>query len=321
MSELLISKRAALIALTILLSACGEGEEEADTAAANGANSPPVISGTPPPAVAVGSTFSFAPAVKDADGDSLVLGVDGKPEWLQFDESSGRLTGTPGNEHVGMHRGIVLWASDGDAQTVMPAFDVRVMGENSSGNSAPVITGAPKGSVVAGNAYAFTPTANDADGDALTFSVRNLPRWASFNAALGRVQGTPSATDAGVYEKIVISVSDGQRGAILPAFAISVSVPNVNTRPTIAGEPVTFVLQGTSYLFQPVANDVDGDTLSFSISNRPSWASFNSATGRLAGTPGSAHVGVYTNVSIRVSDGTIEAELPAFTINVISSVV
>lgn len=320
MIELLDSKRAVLIVMTVLLVACGEGEEDTAAAApADGSNRAPVISGAPPAAVEVGSTYMFEPVVSDPDGDPLVLGVDGKPTWMEFEQSTGRLSGTPGNQHVGMHRGIVLWVSDGDEQTLMPAFDIQVMGESSGGNSAPVIGGSPGSSVVAGSDYAFTPTASDADGDALTFAVQNLPSWASFNPALGRIQGTPSAVNAGLYENIVISVSDGQRGAALSAFDIAVTVPNVNTPPTIAGEPATFVLQGTSYVFQPSATDVDGDTLSFSIANRPSWASFNSTTGRLAGTPGSAHVGVYTNVTIGVSDGTAQAELLPFTINVTAS--
>ena len=62
--------------------------------------------------------------------------------------------------------------------------------------------------------------------------------------------------------------------------------------------------------------DPDGDTLTYSIQNRPSWATFNTSTGRLSGTPTAAHAGSYANIIISVSDGAASASLPAFTITV-----
>jgi hypothetical protein len=56
--------------------------------------------------------------------------------------------------------------------------------------------------------------------------------------------------------------------------------------------------------------------LTFSISNRPTWATFNTSTGRLSGTPTSAQVGSYSNIVIRVSDGKATTSLPAFSITV-----
>jgi len=90
------------------------------------------------------------------------------------------------------------------------------------GNSAPRITGAPTTTVLQGNAYLFAPSATDADGNSLTFSVTNLPAWATFNPATGRLSGTPSASDVRTYNNITISVSDGSASASLPAFSIQV---------------------------------------------------------------------------------------------------
>ncbi len=89
-----------------------------------------------------------------------------------------------------------------------------------------------------------------------------------------------------------------------------------NRPPTISGTPVTAVRQGETYNFTPSATDPDGDTLTFSIRNRPGWASFDPATGRLSGTPGAAQVGTYGNVEISVSDGRAAAQLTAFSISV-----
>jgi hypothetical protein len=73
---------------------------------------------------------------------------------------------------------------------------------------------------------------------------------------------------------------------------------------------------GQAYSFQPAANDANGDTLSFTATNLPAWATLNAATGRISGTPTAAQVGSYANIAITVSDGTASASLTPFTITV-----
>src|SRR5207244_6840741 len=85
---------------------------------------------------------------------------------------------------------------------------------------------------------------------------------------------------------------------------------------TISGNPATSVVAGQNYSFTPTTTDPSGKTLTFSISNKPSWANFNAGTGQLSGTPASANVGTYSNIMICVSDGTSSAALPAFAIAV-----
>jgi hypothetical protein len=90
-------------------------------------------------------------------------------------------------------------------------------------NSPPTIQGAPGGTAVAGQAYSYQPTASDPDGDTLTFTVANLPGWASFNQTNGRITGTPAAADIATYSNIRVTVSDGQATASTAAFAITVT--------------------------------------------------------------------------------------------------
>jgi hypothetical protein len=92
-----------------------------------------------------------------------------------------------------------------------------------------------------------------------------------------------------------------------------------NLPPTISGTAATSVTSGQAYSFQPTASDPEGQALNFSIANKPSWATFNSTTGRLSGTPSSSNVGTFSNVVISVSDGTNSASLPAFTITVLAA--
>src|SRR5688572_17524223 len=108
---------------------------------------------------------------------------------------------------------------DGDAAPSAP----QNPGPGNGSNAPPTIQGQPSGSIVPGQAYSFTPTASDPNGDTLTFSVTNMPDWATFNASTGRLSGTPSAADVATYSGITISVSDGTASAVLNAFSITVA--------------------------------------------------------------------------------------------------
>jgi hypothetical protein len=59
-----------------------------------------------------------------------------------------------------------------------------------------------------------------------------------------------------------------------------------------------------------------GDTLTFSISNKPVWASCDHATSTLSGTPGNANVGATSGIVISVSDGTASSSLAPFAVTV-----
>lgn len=117
----------------------------------------------------------------------------------------------------------------------------------SPGNSAPTISGSPSNGVQIGGDYTFTPTASDPDGDTLTFSVENRPAWSTFDTSTGRLAGTPTLADVGVYTAVGISVTDGTASASLQSYSLEVtnaelgsmsiswSAPTVNTD----GSPLT----------------------------------------------------------------------------------
>ena len=89
-----------------------------------------------------------------------------------------------------------------------------------------------------------------------------------------------------------------------------------NSAPTINGVPPTSAQVGLAYNFQPGASDVDNNSLTFSITNKPSWAAFNTSSGALTGTPTAANIGTTTGIVITVSDGAATAALTAFSIEV-----
>jgi hypothetical protein len=96
-------------------------------------------------------------------------------------------------------------------------------GSPSTTSTALAISGSPANSVVVGQHYSFQPSATDADSSGLTFSIQNMPSWATFNSTTGQLSGTPTAAEVGTYANIVISASDGTSQSALPAFAVAVT--------------------------------------------------------------------------------------------------
>jgi hypothetical protein len=92
--------------------------------------------------------------------------------------------------------------------------------------------------------------------------------------------------------------------------------PTTNVAPSISGSPTTSIAAGTAYGFQPVASDPNGDALIFSITGKPSWATFDTTSGALTGTPTAAQAGNYPGIVITVSDGMASTPLTAFDISV-----
>jgi mannan endo-1,4-beta-mannosidase len=84
----------------------------------------------------------------------------------------------------------------------------------------------------------------------------------------------------------------------------------------IMGTPPTSATAGQFYVTQVRATGVTGNSISYSIQHKPSWAIFDTATGALLGTPSAADVGSYSNILISASDGSQTATLPSFAITV-----
>ena len=91
---------------------------------------------------------------------------------------------------------------------------------------------------------------------------------------------------------------------------------STNAAPTMTGTPGSTAVAGQAYSFAPKAADANGDKLTFTVANLPSWAAFNAQTGAITGTPTAAQVGSYANITVTVSDGKEKATVGPFTITV-----
>jgi hypothetical protein len=114
-----------------------------------------------------------------------------------------------------------------------------------AGNQAPTIAGAPGTQAMQDQQYVFTPTANDPNGDALTFTITGAPSGWTFNSSTGRLSGTPTSAQAGMtFSNIRIAVSDGTTTVNLTAFNITV-VATATGSATLSWTPPTSNTDGS----------------------------------------------------------------------------
>ena len=216
-------------------------------------NHTPTITSTAVTNATEDTAYSYTFTVNDVDaGDTLTLSAPTLPAWLSFNPSTGVLSGTPTNAHVGNHA-VVLRASDGTV-TVNQSFTITV----SNTNDTPTITSTAVTNATEDTAYSYTFTVNDVDaGDTLTLSAPTLPAWLSFNPSTGVLSGTPTNAHVGNHA-VVLRASDGTV-TVNQSFTITVS--NTNDTPTITSTAVTNATEDTAYSYTFTVNDVDaGDT-------------------------------------------------------------
>jgi hypothetical protein len=112
-------------------------------------------------------------------------------------------------------------------------------------------------------------------------------------------------------------LSSGMGAGLLASAALALSFATVSHASTsIFGTPTTSATATRWWAFQPWATDTDGKKVSYTIKNKPYWASFDSTYGHLYGVPSAANIGTYSNIIITASDGVSSASLPAFSLSV-----
>ena len=151
-------------------------------------------------------------------------------------------------------------------------------------NDDPLFTSTPVTSATQNSVYTYIITTNDVDkGDVVTLSSSTIPSWLSFDVNTGVLTGTPGNSDVGNHT-ITINAQDLNGGTSQQVFTIAVA--NINDPPVFTSTPITSTIERKEYYYTVTTNDIDtGDVVTLSGTTIPSWASFNTSTGVLKGTP------------------------------------
>lgn len=275
-----------------------------------GNNEPPVLYKIGDKVVAQGATLSLTLRAEDPDGDLLRFSVYGDvPRSAKFLKDKGEFSWTPEAADVGSHVFLTFVVSDGqdfDRETV----EIAVTAE--AGQNAPVFQKLGDQSVEAGKSYEWQLVATDADSDVLSYSIQGaVPPGLLLDGVSALVRWTVPAGSEGELFRVVFVVSDGQlQGQQEVTFVVGGGATATNHAPVFETLPEQLAVAGETLSFTILANDEDGDSLSYAVvDGLPPGATFDAPARRFSWTTGAADAGKSRTVTFSVSDASLQAYL------------
>tara|TARA_E500000305_G_scaffold36763_3_gene28012 strand:+ start:86 stop:17857 length:17772 start_codon:yes stop_codon:yes gene_type:complete len=266
-------------------------------------NNAPVLTSAPRSQVQVNQQFLYQVEAFDSDGDTLSYTLVSGPAGMVLD-SKGLLDWTPtGADVAGSPHTFTILVEDGRGGSVQESYDINVVSEFV--NTAPQFTTSPSTNLVVGKTYTYDANGVDADGDTILFRLVNAPDGMTIDAKTGLVQWTPSIDDLGEHTMTVRLVDTYGAGV---DQTVTLTVRSVNRPPMITSRPPTQLVINDSYDYTVLANDPDGNTLTYSLGDQTTATgiTINSATGEIDWTPTTAgtyriHVNVFDEYGLGVA--------------------
>ena len=265
------------------------------TIAVNTTNRPPVLDSIGDGSVDENSLLEFTISATDPDGNILIYSASNLPDGATFDPGTRRFSWTPSFDQAGTYPDVCFDVSD---SKLIDRENVTIVVDNT--NRPPVLDQIGDKATDENSLLEFTITATDPDGDALSYSASNLPDGAVFDPHTQTFSWTPSFDQAGTYPDVHFEVNDGE----LTGWESITIVVNTTNRPPVL-DPIGDKMTGENSLLEFTINatDPDGDVLTYSASNLPAGAAFNSTTQIFSWTPSFDQAGTYPDVYFEVNDG------------------
>ncbi len=292
--------------------------EQIFTITVDASNDAPSFTSTAITTATESQTYSYALSAEDVDTaqSDLIYSLD-------FDSKTAGLN---------LNKGIITWTPPEDTDSYQQPVEVTVVDENSNNavtqsftievsadDDAPVFTTSGQSTAQESVLYSYDANASDNDTEAsdLSFRLVDGPENMTIDTATGEVSWTPPDADENYPELVEIEVSDGT-SEVLQSYTINV-IADADT-PIITSDAESTATEGVLYSYLPIAEDEQGDELTFSLAVvseivSESDMSFSSSTGQLDWTPPEAIEDYTVGVTIVVSDGAFSSE-QIFTINV-----
>lgn len=262
------------------------------TITVSSSNDPPSFSSTDVIAATEDVAYSYDVNATDPESGSLSYSLPVKPSGMTIDSSTGVISWTPPQALSNYTASVTVQVTDG-ANPVQHSFVINV----ASDNDAPSITSTALTTLTEDTAYSYDVNASDLEGQTLSYSLTTMPSGMTINSSSGVISWTPPL-NSNASANVVVSVSDGTN-AVTQSFTIAITP--VNDAPTFTSTAVTTLTEDAAYSYDVNATDVDGDTLSYTLTAKPSGMTINSSTGVIAWTP-PLNSNASANVTVQVQD-------------------
>lgn len=271
-----------------------------------GDNRDPIITSAPRTTTRLGSPYTYEVQAKDADGERLSYTLQSAPTGMGIENGVISWTPTPGQ--FGLHN-VVVQVNDGQGGTDTQSFSINVT--HRADNYAPLITSTPNPLTNLEREYQYNLAGTDPDGDAIVWNLNAAPEGMMIDATTGRLRWQPRANQIGQHE-VSVRLLDSLGSFVEQTFTLQVN--GTNLAPSIYSSPITTAVQGQPYTYTIVADDPEGDALSFALNNKPAGMMIDAA-GTIRWTPQANQLGAQS-VEVLVTDAQGATSTQSFTIQV-----
>ena len=257
----------------------------------------------------------------DSDGDRLSYELLASPQGLTLDQETHNLSWTPTEEQLGNHS-LILEVSDGQGGRAQQHFSLNVFQEIPS--RPPLITSTPEIESYVNTSYRYQVSAEDIDGDALSYQLipsdkgDSLPEGITIDQASGFIEWISNASQLGIHS-FIVEVSDGQGNSTQQSVELKVQAETNNHAPVIISSPSTEVYLDSGhyhYAYESNALDPDGDLLTYALIEAPSEMTIDPNSGQIHWQPTAAESGTHS-IILEVSDGRGGIDRQAFELTVL----
>ncbi|MEL6108114.1 MAG: putative Ig domain-containing protein, partial [Planctomycetota bacterium] len=270
-------------------------------------NELPNFNSDPTLAASVGSEYQYIAEADDPDGNTISYVLAEAPEGATVDATTGEIDWMPTR------------ATTDQATFELRAYDARGayrrqtwVVDVSGANQAPVLATIDNFVATEGDLIEIPVSGFDPDGDDLFYFADNLPAGAIFDPIGQALRWRPGGDDAGVYDRVTISTSDG---FIETSVSFQIVIANNNVAPTLAPVASRTINEGDAITFTLFGEDEDGDTLRYLSTTLPPGSILDPNTGVFEWTPGFDQSGVY-ELALIADDGTTQTrETTTLTVN------
>ncbi|MCA9405380.1 MAG: hypothetical protein KC684_02500 [Candidatus Omnitrophica bacterium] len=184
----------------------------------------------------------------------------------------------------------------------------------------PYINTFPNLNAVVNQAYTYTVEAEDSDvGDDLTYELLSGPNGMTLNSTAGSITWLPGPEDLGVH-LVRLKVTDQTGLFDLQRYEITVrEVPLGNQPSQIISTPPSGPFYSLElYSYQVMAQDINGDVLTYELLESPIGMTIDSKTGKIEWIPVPLQKGDHT-VTVSVSDPAGSAAVQQYTLTIIGN--
>jgi hypothetical protein len=229
--------------------------------------------------------------------------------WLEINETSGVLSGTPTQAHVGDYWVNVTINDTIDMDSTNFTLDVNPV------NDPPSLITDVLLMAQEDEFYEVTFEAEDVDTSKLFWVIATNATWLNVKNSLGSINGTPLNEHVGGEFWVNVMVEDGE---FMDHDNFTLVVNNTNDPPEIQPMELVVPQVGTPYSMVFIAEDIDPPPTIFTWgleTNADSWLKINATTGEIYGTPTENDIGEFW-LNVSVDDGTGGSDHVNLTLNV-----